>query len=87
MMRLGGETNGQDMSPGGTESDGWNAALTDYTTNDVTIKNRSSVLYNKGSTRLLSADRNGVPFVTDDIGALAFIPFLYKRPINTLLRM
>ena len=73
----GGGTNGVDISPGGTEADDWNAAFTDYSNGDFTVKDTSSVLYNTGSatyapaTDIIGTSR---PQSTDDdIGAFELI--------------
>ena len=50
-----------DISPGGTEADDWDAAFTDYSNGDFSVKNDSSVLYGAGT------DNPGAGLYSDDI--------------------
>lgn len=69
----GTSDNNQDISPGGTESDGWNDAVTDYANGDFTIKDGDSVLVGNGTTGGPSTDINGVTYSANDIGAFAYV--------------
>tara|TARA_R110000772_G_scaffold76180_1_gene164771 strand:+ start:1240 stop:1737 length:498 start_codon:yes stop_codon:yes gene_type:complete len=85
----GDGTNSVDISPGGTEADGWAAAFTSYTTYDYSPKDASSVLVSAGlgsatdpnvptedligTTRSTSAPSIGA---IEFVGTVTFIPTL-----------
>ncbi len=68
--------NNKDISPvGETEAVRWGEAVTDYINGDYTIKDADSVLKGGGTAtgRPSSVDILGNTYVTDDIGAFAFV--------------
>jgi len=85
----GDGTNSVDLSPGGSEPDGWNDAFTNYSASngDVTVKNTSSVIYNAGtdlSGEGITDDIIGTsrPQSTSyDIGAFEFIVVAGSRKV------
>jgi hypothetical protein len=62
------------MSPGGTEADGWNDAVTDFANGDYTPKGATSVLVDNGTaTGAPASDLLGNGWGDDvEIGAFAF---------------
>jgi hypothetical protein len=52
----GDGTNAVDISPGGTEADDWDAAFTDYSSGDFSVKDTDSVLYHAGTDVGLDTD-------------------------------